>query len=231
MNENYINLKIAEIAKPIPHFHITFDIPKILRAYFRRNLKLLKLLVQSANYDMNTYFEESLCITDGFSGGIYCVQTQGALYNFHPHIHALVPAGILKNGVFTSKKYPSAQVITQLFRARLLKVLIKEGVIQEELVEMLMSWNHNSGFNVHSGGNRISGSNESRIEQVSRYMSRATITARRVDFDPGDQTVTVYEKQEQPFSKTARYSILDFPGLLACQIPSTYESLVYYYGI
>jgi hypothetical protein len=73
----------------------------------------------------------------------------------------------------------------------LLKVLIKEDVIQEELVEMLMSWNHNSGFNVHSGGNRISGSNESRIEQVSRYMSRATITARRVDFDPGDQTVTV----------------------------------------
>jgi len=96
---------------------------------------------------------------------------------------------------------------------------------------MLMSWDHNSGFNVHSGGNRISGSNESRIEQVSRYMSRATITARRVDFDPGDQTVTVYEKQEQPFSKTARYSILDFLGLLACQIPSTYESLVYYYGI
>ena len=37
--------KIAEIAKPIPHLHITFTIPKILRAYFRRNRKLLKLLV------------------------------------------------------------------------------------------------------------------------------------------------------------------------------------------
>ena len=128
--------KIAEIAKPIPHLHITFTIPKILRAYFRSNRKLLKLLVQSANYATNRYFEESLGITDGYSGRIYCVQTQGALYNFHPHIHALVPAGILKNGVFTSKKYPSAQVITQLFRARLLKVLIKEDVIQEELVEV-----------------------------------------------------------------------------------------------
>ncbi|MCP4295977.1 MAG: hypothetical protein GY786_10250 [Proteobacteria bacterium] len=78
--------------------------------------------------------------------GIYCVQTQGALYNFHPHIHALVPAGILKDGVFSVKTYPSAQIITQLFRARLLKVLIKENVIQEELEEMLMSWNHNVGF-------------------------------------------------------------------------------------
>lgn len=165
------------------------------------------------------------------SRGIYCVQTQGALYNFHPHIHALVPGGILKDGVFTIKKHPSAQVIARLFRAKLLKVLIKEDVIQYELVEMLMSWNHNSGFNVHLGGNRISGTNESRVEQVSRYMSRATISAERVDFDPTDQTVTVYEKQGQPFSKTASYSIMDFPGLLACHIPSTYESLVYYYGI
>jgi hypothetical protein len=62
-------------------------------------------------------------------------------------------------------------------------------------------------------------------------MSRATISARRVDFDLGDQTVTVFEKQEQPFSKTASYSILDFLGLLACHIPSIYVSLVYYYGI
>jgi len=62
-------------------------------------------------------------------------------------------------------------------------------------------------------------------------MSRATISARRVDFDPGDQTVTVYEKQEQPFSKTANYSILDLLRLLACHIPQTCESLVYYYGI
>ncbi|MCP4298377.1 MAG: hypothetical protein GY786_22550 [Proteobacteria bacterium] len=66
---------------------------------------------------------------------------------------------------------------------------------------------------------------------MSRYMSRATISVERVDFDRGDQTVTVLEKQEQPFSKTASYSIMDFLGLLACHIPSTYESLIYYYGI
>ncbi|MCP4298203.1 MAG: hypothetical protein GY786_21665 [Proteobacteria bacterium] len=46
-------------------------------------------------------------------GGIYCVQTQGSRYNFHPHIHALVPAGILKDGVFSVKKSPSAQATTQ----------------------------------------------------------------------------------------------------------------------
>jgi len=62
-------------------------------------------------------------------------------------------------------------------------------------------------------------------------MSRATISVERVDFDPADQTVTVHEKQEQPFSETESYPIMDFLVLLACHIPSTYESLVYYYGI
>jgi len=212
--------KVAEITKPLPHFHITFTIPKILRAYFKRNRKLLKFLVQSANFAVNAYFKESLGIDDGYSGGIYCVQTQGSLYNFHPHIHALVLGGILKDGVFTWKKSLSADLIAQLFRARLLKVLIKEGVIHEELVDMLLSWNHNSGFNIRLGGRKISGSHETRIEQVSRYMSRAAISVERVEFDPLEQTVTVQGKQEKGLSsKTASYPILVFLGLLACHIP------------
>ncbi|MCP4294269.1 MAG: hypothetical protein GY786_01540, partial [Proteobacteria bacterium] len=105
-------------------------------------------------------------------GGIYCVQTQGALYNFHPHIHALVPAGILKNGVFLVKKYPSAQIITQLFRGRLLKVLIKEDVIQEELVELLMSWNHNSGFITGSTRLHIEERRKKRKQKLNSNRSR-----------------------------------------------------------
>ncbi len=58
---------------------------------------------------------------------------------------------------------------------------IVEDVIQEELVEIILFWNHNSGFNVPLGGSRISGTNEPRIEQVSRYMSRATISEKRVE--------------------------------------------------
>ncbi|MCP4297773.1 MAG: hypothetical protein GY786_19420 [Proteobacteria bacterium] len=49
----------------------------------------------------------------------------------------------------------------------------------------------------------------------------------RVDFDPNDHTVTLLEKQGQPFSKTVSHPILDFLGLLACPIPL----MVYYYGI
>ncbi len=71
-------------------------------------------------------------------------------------------------------------------------MLIKEDMIQEELVEILLSRNHNSGFNVHLGGGRIDNTNGFKVEQVSRYISRATISIERIDFDPNDQNLQIH---------------------------------------
>jgi hypothetical protein len=79
----------------------------------------------------------------------------------------------------------SPDVIAEIFRARLLAVLLNQGVIKQKLIDLLMSWNHNSGFNVHSKGH-IKGSNEEAIEKVARYMSRAAISVERVEFNPDD---------------------------------------------
>ena len=76
--------KIREIVKPFSHIHITFTIPKILRGFFRRNRKLLKLLAQSAYYAVEKYFREALGIEGGYTGGIFCIQSQGSLLNHHP---------------------------------------------------------------------------------------------------------------------------------------------------
>ena len=94
-----------------------------------------------------------------------------------------------------------------------------------------MSWNHNSGFNVHSK-QKINGANGDRIEKIARYMSRAAISVERVEFNPEENTVTVYEKQKKTFSsKKAHYDILEFMALLAGHIPSPYETITFYYGI
>ena len=78
------------------------------------------------------------------------------LFNYHPHLHALVPAGIMKDGLFYEQGNIPTPVIADIFRAcpcgskqgaRLLTVLLGEGGIKQELINMLMSWNHHSGFN------------------------------------------------------------------------------------
>lgn len=125
----------------------------------------------------------------------------------------------------------STPVIVEIFRARLLCVLLEQGVITQELIDMLMSWNHNSGFNVHVRG-QIDGADGEAIENIARYMSRAAISVDRVGFNPEDNALTVYERKDRPSSGMHRtYTIMEFMALLAAHIPSPYESLVYYYGI
>ncbi len=197
------------------------------------------------NYIFNTfliekYFTEAIEIEGGYTGGIYCIHSQGSLFNYHPHLHALVPAGMMKDGVFYEQRNIATSVIAELFRARLLTVLLEQGVITQELINMLMSWNHNSGFNVHVRG-QIDGADGDTIENIARYMSRAAISVDRVEFNPADNfslrsmqalPLTVYERNNRPSSGTHRtYTIMEFMALLAGHIPSPYESLVYYYGI
>jgi len=55
-------------------------------------------------------------------------------YRMSSHVHALVPAGILKDGVFHELENISAPLIADLFRAGLLKVLLDEGVISQQMV-------------------------------------------------------------------------------------------------
>ena len=148
-----------------------------------------------------------------------------------PHIHSLVLGRILKDDKFYQTFQISADVIAGIFRARLLATLLKQEVITQELIDLLMSWNHNSGFNVHSK-QKINGANGDRIEKIARYMSRAAISVERVEFNPEENTVTVYEKQKRTFSsKKAHYDILEFMALLAGHIPSPYETITFYYGI
>lgn len=55
----------------------------------------------------------------------YCIHSQGSLFNVHSHTHALVPAGIMKDGIFYEQRNISTSVIAEIIRARLLTVLLK----------------------------------------------------------------------------------------------------------
>ncbi len=103
------------------------------------------------------------------------MEDQGFLFNVHPYTHAFVPAESMKGGDFYEQRNISISVIAEIFRARLLTTLLEHGVITQELINMLMSWNHHSGFNVHVRG-QIDGADGDAIENIARYMSRAAIS-------------------------------------------------------
>ena len=127
---------------------------------------------------------------------------------------------MMKHGVFHELKGVSLPVIAGLFRARLLKVLLEEGVISQQIVDLLLRWNHHSGFNVHARG-RIHGANRKAIENVARYMSRAALSVERVRYNRAEDSVTVTKKPFGSSPEECRSSpVGDFLALLASHIPA-----------
>jgi len=107
----------------------------------------------------------------------------------------------------------------------------KLGDISQQIVDLLLTWNHHSGFNVHARG-RINGADRKAIENVARYMSRAAISVERVRYNRAQDSVTVTKKPFGSSPEESRsYPVGDFLALLVSHIPAPYESLIYYYGV
>ena len=60
-------------------------------------------------------------------------------------------------------------MISEIFRARLLTTFLRQELIAREIVDLLISWNHHSGFQVHyeQQMNRAKGDC---IEKIARYI-------------------------------------------------------------
>ena len=79
---------------------------------------------------------------------VACVQTFGNFANFHPHLHILVTdGGFAPHGTFYVLPKVSLSGLEQLFRHRVLKMMLRAGLVTPQRVKLLLSWKH-SGFNV-----------------------------------------------------------------------------------
>ena len=113
-------------------------------------------------------------------------------------------------------------------RARFLTVLKNQEVLDSDENERLMSWNYNSGFNVHVRKPFDDAGGEA-IERLARYMSRAPLSVERIHYHTEEQTVTVDGGKSQAGSRN--WPVPEFFVLLAAHIPCRYESLITYYGV
>jgi hypothetical protein len=136
--------------------------------------------------------------------------------------------GLVREGRFHELKGCSASAVAVHLRARFLSALKNQEVLDCDEIEGLMSWNHNSGFNVHSG-KPIDGPNGEAFERLARYMSRAPLSVERIHYHAEEQTVTVDAEKSQAGSRN--WPVPEFFALLAAHIPCRYESLITYYGV
>ncbi len=220
------------ILYPVPHRQYVFSISIILRKFFLYNRKLLSELCQCAAQSLTVFLRTALNLEDGVLGAVFTIQTFGDYAKWHPHIHSIVADGLFRrSGVFHVMPRVSTKPLAELFRANLLAMLKKEGLIDNSFIAMLMKWRHTSGFSVDNSV-RIARDDETGITNLAQYIIRSPFSLTKLNYNHKTGMV-IYRSKMSHGKNKKNFSISTAEELIARitqHIPEKSFQLVRYVG-
>ena len=215
-----------EVLKAVPHRHFVFSIPKILRRYFLYDRKLLSDLSRCGWETLKKFFREAVPEEGAVPGAVVAIHSFGDFLGWHPHLHILCTDGCFcGNGMFRVAPLFELKHIEEIFRHKVFKMLLSKGKITEDLVDMLMKWRH-SGFNVFCGS-RIQPGSEEAMENLARYIIRASFSQERMTYIP-EETKVIYQSKDGKDEKV--FDALEWLAAMCSHVPNKGEQMVRYYG-
>ena len=115
--------------------------------------------------------------------------------------------------------------LEKIFQHKVLGMLLRKGKITEEVGKLIMSWRH-SGFNVHCGP-RIQPCDEEAMENLARYVVRASFSQERMTYLP-DESQVLYRSKDGKNKKT--FDAPEWLAAMCSHVPNKGEQMVRYYG-
>jgi hypothetical protein len=157
---------------------------------------------------------------DAVPGAVIAIQTFGDFLGFNPHCHILCTDGcFLGRGTFRVAHTIVRKELEEIFRHKVFKMLLCKGKITEDLLSMLMSWRH-SGFNVFCGP-RIYPREETAMENLARYIIRASFSQERMSYVQ-EEGIVVYQSKDGKERKA--FDALEWLGAICSHVPGKGES-------
>jgi hypothetical protein len=217
----------AHVLRPVPHRHFVMSIPKILRRFFLRDRRLLAELSRCGWEALKTFLQSTVPETDSVPGGVIAVQTFGDFPDrFHPHLHILCSDGVFcPRGVFRVAAKFNLKDLEQLFRHKVLRMLLARGKINCDLIRMMEGWRH-SGFNVYAGP-RIHPRQKRSLENLAAYLIRSSFSQQRMEYRPEEAKVT-YRSKDRKEKKS--YDAPEWLAAMGSHVPERGQQSVRYYG-
>lgn len=216
----------ANVLAPVPHRQYVFTVPRILRAAFSRRRRLLGVLCQIVERLLREAFHAAK--PDCREGMILFVQTFGDLANCNPHIHVLAADGVFaQDGTFHVLPALPRKLLERGFQDAVLKMLIEEGELSQELAQRLRAWRH-TGFSVHNG---VRVRDAAGRQKLAQYMLRAPFSLEKMCYD--EHTGMVLYRSRMHKGLKRNYQLMTGAAwleLLCRHIPDRFEQLVRYAG-
>ena len=131
---------------------------------------------------LKVFLQEAVPEKEPVPGAVIAVQTFGDFLGFNPHCHILVSDGCFygNRGMFRVAPPLELKRLESIFRHKVFRMLLNKGKITEEMIRMISAWKH-SGFHVFCGG-RISPNDETAMENLARYIIRASFSQERMQY-------------------------------------------------
>jgi len=135
---------------PGPHRPDVVTAPKRRRGSGRPDRRRLGKRSQGAAEARTTRVRTAGKDPTAVPGSSRVVQTEGALVNVHPHLHALVTDGVrTPAGWFVACPTIDRDALEHLGRHRVLRPLLRERRIDATVLRKRLGWRH-SGFSLHN---------------------------------------------------------------------------------
>jgi hypothetical protein len=112
-----------------------------------------------------------------------------------------------------------------IFRHKILQMLITKGKITREMIALLSGWRH-SGFHVFCG-KRILPKEETALENLARYVIRASFSQERMQYLDNEGTVTYAAKGG---NNRKVFDAQEWLAAMCSHVPNRGEQMVRYYG-
>jgi len=136
--EKWIISREADLL-PVRYFHVVFTVPDSLNRLFLNNQRQMYNLLFSVSWNVLSDFGKTKKWAGGKTGATAILHTWGQNLHYHPHLHFIIPAGVLRgNGKWKhsrnrGKYLFNVKQLSKVFRARFvekLRVLKKENKIE-----------------------------------------------------------------------------------------------------
>jgi len=156
-------------------------------------------------------------------GAVIAIQTFGDFLGFNPHLHVLCSDGCFYgDGMFQVTPRSDTKPLEKILRHMVFKMLLSKGKITEDLIDMFMKWHH-SGFNFFCGP-RIQPGDKEAMENLARYIIRASFSQERMTYIP-QQSKVIYQSKDGKDEKV--FDALEWLAAMCSHVPNKGEQILY----